>query len=56
MLEEDNVVTVEPGLYYSRARRGIPSGGIRIEDMAVVTGRGCRRITRFPKDIKNAVL
>lgn len=36
------VLTVEPGLY-------VPSiGGIRIEDVVHITGRGHRRLTRFP--------
>ncbi|MFZ2970011.1 MAG: Xaa-Pro peptidase family protein, partial [Minisyncoccia bacterium] len=42
-LEIGNVVTVEPGLYYS----GI--GGVRIEDLVVVTKTGCRNLTKFPK-------
>jgi Xaa-Pro aminopeptidase len=44
------VVTVEPGVY----RRGW--GGIRIEDMAVVSDYGCRVLTRLPKDIESAVI
>ncbi|HEU5125203.1 MAG TPA: Xaa-Pro peptidase family protein [Verrucomicrobiae bacterium] len=37
------VVTVEPGLYY-------PSiGGVRLEDVALVTDRGARNLTRFEK-------
>ncbi|RPJ54144.1 MAG: aminopeptidase P family protein [Methanobacteriota archaeon] len=40
-----NVVTVEPGLYY----RGI--GGIRIEDLGVVTGGGFDLVTRYPEDL-----
>jgi Xaa-Pro aminopeptidase len=38
-----NVVTVEPGLYY----RGM--GGVRLEDVVVVTRRGCRNLVRLPK-------
>ncbi|MDP3722589.1 MAG: Xaa-Pro peptidase family protein [Candidatus Omnitrophota bacterium] len=37
------VVTVEPGLYYRDA------GGMRIEDMVVVTREGCRVLTEAPK-------
>ncbi|MBI3088304.1 MAG: aminopeptidase P family protein [Candidatus Omnitrophica bacterium] len=37
------VVTVEPGLYYADA------GGMRIEDMAVVTRDGYRLLTEAPK-------
>ncbi len=40
------VVTVEPGLYY----RGV--GGVRLEDMVLVTRRGCRNLTRFPKELE----
>lgn len=43
VLKTGNVVTVEPGLYY----RGM--GGIRLEDVVVVTKNGCKNLTRFPK-------
>jgi Xaa-Pro aminopeptidase len=44
LLEKGNVVTVEPGLYY-------PSiGGVRLEDVAVITLNGNRNITQFPKE------
>ena len=38
-----HVVTVEPGLYYT----GL--GGVRLEDMALVTGNGPKNLTRFEK-------
>lgn len=42
-LKAGNVVTVEPGLYYY----GI--GGIRQEDIVVVTKKGCKTITKYPE-------
>ena len=39
-----NVVTIEPGIYLS----GL--GGVRIEDMAIVTADGCEVLTSFPKE------
>jgi len=62
ILEAGNVITIEPGLYYGRASRRvgmrgkIPVGGIRIEDMAVVTKTGCTLLTKFPKDLKSAII
>ncbi|MBI2884527.1 MAG: aminopeptidase P family protein [Candidatus Methylomirabilis oxyfera] len=45
VLRTGYVVTVEPGLYY------LDAGAIRIEDLVVVTGAGCRNLTNFPKGI-----
>ena len=43
ILEEGNVITVEPGLYYEKL------GGVRIEDVVVVKRDGCTNLTRYPK-------
>ncbi len=45
VLAVNEVVTVEPGLY----RGGV--GGVRIEDLVVVTGNSCRILTHTPKDL-----
>jgi Xaa-Pro aminopeptidase len=43
ILRAGHVVTVEPGLYY------LGLGGVRIEDVALVTATGSRNLTRVPK-------
>jgi Xaa-Pro aminopeptidase len=43
VLKPGHVVTVEPGLYYPEI------GGVRLEDVALVTNRGPRNLTRFEK-------
>ncbi len=46
ILQENMVVTVEPGIY-------LPGwGGIRIEDMVVVTPGGCEILTRSAKELR----
>jgi Xaa-Pro aminopeptidase len=42
-LRNGNIVTVEPGLYYERM------GGVRLEDVVVVTRTGCRNLVNIPK-------
>jgi Xaa-Pro aminopeptidase len=42
-LRAGHTVTVEPGLYY------LGLGGVRIEDVALVTSSGSRNLTRVPK-------
>ncbi|MBM3656720.1 MAG: aminopeptidase P family protein [Actinobacteria bacterium] len=44
-LQPGEVVTVEPGVY----REGL--GGVRIEDLVVVTDTGCDILTATPKDL-----
>jgi Xaa-Pro aminopeptidase len=45
VLVPGNVVTVEPGIY-------LPGlGGVRIEDLVVVTEHGCDILTRFTKEL-----
>ncbi len=39
------VVTVEPGLYYKNV------GGVRLEDVVVVTASGCKNLTMFGKNL-----
>ena len=45
MLQPGMVVTVEPGVYRSG------SGGVRIEDMVVVTARGCEVLAPVDKEL-----
>jgi len=46
VLKERQVLTVEPGLYYP----GL--GGVRHEDVVMVTKRGCDILSRFPKQLE----
>jgi len=43
LLEAGNVITIEPGLYYPE------TGGIRLEDMVLVTESGCENLTGLEK-------
>ncbi len=42
-LKTGHIVTVEPGLYYP----GV--GGVRLEDMILITDNGCTNLTKSPK-------
>ncbi len=44
ILKPGHVITIEPGLYYKDI------GGVRIEDLVVVTKDGYRNLTKFPKE------
>ena len=49
LTEVGMVFTVEPGIY-------LPGlGGIRIEDIVVVTADGCRTLTRLPKKYRSFI-
>jgi Xaa-Pro aminopeptidase len=45
ILEEGNVITIEPGLYYPG------TGGVRLEDIGAVTKKGFDNFTAFPEDL-----
>jgi len=45
-LKTGHVITIEPGLYYP----GV--GGVRLEDLLVVTEDGYRNLTSFPKELE----
>lgn len=46
VLKERQCVTVEPGLYYP----GL--GGVRHEDVVIVTTTGCKILSKFPKQLE----
>ncbi len=49
IVEEGMVFTVEPGIY-------IPGwGGVRLEDMVLVTSRGCELLTSLSKDLQENI-
>lgn len=46
ILHKGNVISVEPGLYYDKI------GGVRLEDLVVVTETGRKNLTKFPKELE----
>lgn len=46
VLEEGDVITIEPGLYYKDI------GGVRLEDMILVTANGRKNLTNFVKKLE----
>lgn len=50
ILRSGDVVTVEPGVYRK------DWGGIRIEDMYLITRRGSRQLTRVPSSLASAII
>jgi Xaa-Pro aminopeptidase len=48
------VMTVEPGIYI-KGKRTI-WGGVRIEDMVLITKNGCQNLTKVSKDLNSVIL
>ena len=48
ILEERQVITIEPGLYYA------DMGGVRLEDLVVVREHGCDNLTQFHRTLELA--
>jgi len=48
LLEERQVITIEPGLYYAHI------GGVRLEDLVVVREHGCDNLTQFHRQLELA--
>ncbi len=46
-LKTGMVFTIEPGLYFSKATKNIPAGGIRIEDDILVTKTGYKNLSQI---------
>lgn len=56
-LKKGMVFTIEPGLYFAKALKGIPSCGIRIEDDILITEKAPKVLTEnaFPKSLEDLV-
>jgi len=50
IIPEGCVMTIEPGIYL----RGF--GGVRIEDMILITKNGYKNLTNVPKDLESAII
>lgn len=50
ILPVGSVMTVEPGLYF----KGF--GGVRVEDMVLITKKGCKNLTKVSKDLASSIL
>ena len=44
------IFTIEPGVYFKNI------GGMRIEDMVLVTKNGCQVLSSLPKEIKDIII
>lgn len=49
-LKSGGIVTVEPGVYIKRW------GGIRIEDMYLITAKGAKHLSTVPRRLKDAII
>lgn len=49
MLQENMVISVEPGIYWHQ-------GGYRNSDNVLITADGCRKLTDFPSDLESMTL
>ncbi|HEU0085951.1 MAG TPA: M24 family metallopeptidase [Candidatus Paceibacterota bacterium] len=50
VLPVGSVMTIEPGIYLKNL------GGVRIEDMILITKNSCVNLTNYPKKLENAIL
>jgi Xaa-Pro aminopeptidase len=49
-MKKNMIITIEPGIYF------IGYGGIRLEEMVLITGDGCKVMDTLPLGLKHAVL